>query len=95
MINVKDGIVELEGIKPCIEAEFSTLVYALITDEHFGESRTRELVETAFDIAKKLRGKSEEEKHNIMKDELKSKMDKSFDDMFDRVFGDLFRSEED
>lgn len=87
MIHVKDGIVELEGIKPCIEAEFSTLVYALINDEHFGESRTRELVETAFDIAKKLKGKSEEEKHNIMKDELKSEMDKSFEDMFNSLFG--------
>lgn len=91
MIHVKDGIVELEGLKPCIEAEFSTLVYALITDEHFGESRTRKLVETAFDMTKKLKGKSEEEKNQIMEDALKSE----FDDMFDRLFGDLLRNKED
>lgn len=91
MIKVNDGTVELAGNRLYLEAEFSTLVYTLINDTNFGEECTRELVERAFDAAKKFGGKSKEEQLQMIKEEMKSDMDKLFEDMF----GSLFDNKED
>jgi hypothetical protein len=86
MIKVNEGVVELAGNRIYLEAEFSTLVYTLITDTNFGEECTRDLVERAFDTAKKFGGKSKEEQLQMIKEEMKSEMDKSFEDMFNSLF---------